>query len=277
MSIPVHSDQKNKLFIKWRDIVITPDNVEVAHQHDYYQIMFLEKVSGSHTIDFENYPAESHSIHFIGLGRVHQVHFTRGTTGGLFLFPNEIFSHTDRHLLSSLRYFQNGSDPVLNLKAEDFKLVMALVNLTKSNLDEGVLDLSRHLLFSLLIKVRQLYMHYKDIGVDSKSFSELASFREWMATEGVRGEAVEVFCDVSGLSKDRLNQLCKKQYGKTALQMLHERRLLEAKRLLVYTEKQVKEVAYDCGFEDVAYFNRFFKKYTHLTPSDFRKHYEKYK
>jgi AraC family transcriptional activator of pobA len=61
-------------------------------------------------------------------------------------------------------------------------------------------------------------------------------------------------------------------YGnKTPLQVIQERILIEAKRLLYYTNKSVKEITFDLGFEDPAYFSNFFKKHMSLSPLEFRK------
>ncbi len=55
------------------------------------------------------------------------------------------------------------------------------------------------------------------------------------------------------------------------LQIIHERIILEAKRLLIYTDKTAKEIAYEVGFEDASHLSRLFKKHTALSPSDFKK------
>lgn len=60
-------------------------------------------------------------------------------------------------------------------------------------------------------------------------------------------------------------------YGtKTPQQLIHERILMEAKRLFYYTDKSAKEIAYELGFEDAAYFSSFFKKQTGISPTDFK-------
>jgi AraC-like DNA-binding protein len=59
------------------------------------------------------------------------------------------------------------------------------------------------------------------------------------------------------------------------LQIIHERIILEAKRLLIYTDKTAKEIAYDVGFEEASHLSRLFKKHTTLSPSDFKKQLKK--
>lgn len=58
---------------------------------------------------------------------------------------------------------------------------------------------------------------------------------------------------------------------KSPLLVIHERVLLEAKRLLFYTDKTSKEIAYDLGFEDANHFGKFFKKHIGYSPTDFKK------
>jgi AraC family transcriptional activator of pobA len=58
---------------------------------------------------------------------------------------------------------------------------------------------------------------------------------------------------------------------KTPIQMIQERIVIEAKRLLYHTDKSIKQVTYELGFEDAAYFSNFFKRHTGVSPLDFRK------
>lgn len=59
--------------------------------------------------------------------------------------------------------------------------------------------------------------------------------------------------------------------GKTPLQIIQDRIIIEAKRLLYYTSKSVKQITYELGFEDPAYFSNFFKRYASQSPVEFRK------
>ncbi|MCC8154772.1 MAG: helix-turn-helix transcriptional regulator [Tannerellaceae bacterium] len=77
------------------------------------------------------------------------------------------------------------------------------------------------------------------------------------------------------LTSEELNTLCKEYAGVTAKQFLLDCKLTEAKRLLLYSNWHVNEIAFRLGFEDSSYFSRIFKKKTSLTPSDFLKKYRK--
>ncbi|MCK2183927.1 helix-turn-helix domain-containing protein [Halomonas getboli] len=81
---------------------------------------------------------------------------------------------------------------------------------------------------------------------------------------------IEWFAERLGITSAHLNLLCRRLAGRSALQLLHERLLLEAKRQLIYTNMTVGEVADGLGFSEPAYFTRFFKRLAGTPPRDFR-------
>ncbi len=84
------------------------------------------------------------------------------------------------------------------------------------------------------------------------------------------GDYAEQMC----LTESRLNRICKRFTGKTAFEILQDRILLEAQRYLVYTAAPLAEIAFVLGLNDAAYFCRFFKKRTGLTPTAYREKHE---
>ncbi|MFG6668290.1 helix-turn-helix domain-containing protein [Halomonas sp. HNIBRBA4712] len=82
---------------------------------------------------------------------------------------------------------------------------------------------------------------------------------------------IEALARELGLSRAHLNLLCRQQEGLSALQILHDRLLLEAKRQLTYTNMTIAEIADGLGFSEPAYFTRFFKRNMTLAPRAFRK------
>jgi AraC family transcriptional regulator, transcriptional activator of pobA len=89
-----------------------------------------------------------------------------------------------------------------------------------------------------------------------------AHYREQPSIEWLAGQV--------SVSSAHLNMLCRQVAGRSALQMLHERLLLEAKRQLTYTNMTIGQVSDSLGFSEPAYFTRFFKRNTALSPREFR-------
>jgi AraC family transcriptional activator of pobA len=72
------------------------------------------------------------------------------------------------------------------------------------------------------------------------------------------------------VSQSRLRNACLNSTEQSPMQVVHARILLEAKRLLRYTSMGVSEIAYELGFDDPAYFTRFFSQRTSIAPRAFR-------
>jgi AraC family transcriptional activator of pobA len=84
--------------------------------------------------------------------------------------------------------------------------------------------------------------------------------------------AIQHYADRLGITTTHLNTICRRALDLSALEVLHQRLVLESKRSLVYTTLGINEIADLLGFSEAAYFTRFFKRMTGMTPKDFRKH-----
>jgi AraC family transcriptional activator of pobA len=103
-----------------------------------------------------------------------------------------------------------------------------------------------------------------------RGHEHLASFQALIEAQYRQQPSIEQFAAQLGMSSAHLNALCRRLADRSALQLLHERLLLEAKRQLTYTNMTISQVADSLGFSEPAYFTRFFKRNTGLSPRDFR-------
>jgi AraC-like DNA-binding protein len=90
-------------------------------------------------------------------------------------------------------------------------------------------------------------------------------------THYLRFGTIGQYAEALGVSERQLNDAVKRTVARTASQVVQERVVLEAKRWLSNTETGIAEIAFRLNIEDPAYFARFFKKQTGLTPGDFRR------
>ena len=99
----------------------------------------------------------------------------------------------------------------------------------------------------------------------------VARFRERIEARFRSGAPIQAYLGDLGVTASRLRSACVEVAGKPPIQMIQERTLLEAKRILLYSNMTVTEAAYDLGFDDPAYFSRFFRLHAQESPRAFRR------
>jgi AraC family transcriptional regulator, transcriptional activator of pobA len=99
----------------------------------------------------------------------------------------------------------------------------------------------------------------------------LQNFRQLVETRFRERWSVGAYADALKISHDRLHDICRRELGKTPIQLIHERVLHEARLRLERSVLTVDQVAASVGFKDVGHFSRFFKSKTGLPPGKFRK------
>lgn len=104
----------------------------------------------------------------------------------------------------------------------------------------------------------------------NKGLQHLEHYQALIETHYREQPSIERLAEQVGVSSAHLNMLCRQLAGRSALQLLHERLLLEAKRQLTYTNMTIGQVSDSLGFSEPAYFTRFFKRNTTLSPREFR-------
>lgn len=136
----------------------------------------------------------------------------------------------------------------------------------------------RDAMLSSLVKVLLIWLHRgerKQSGIRTshdRGEEYVSGFLELLEKHFREHWPIERYATQLGISAPHLNSLCRRLCHQSALQVVHQRLVLEAKRCLVYTSMTVSELSDSLGFTEPAYFSRFFKRYTGLPPRDFRQH-----
>jgi len=107
-------------------------------------------------------------------------------------------------------------------------------------------------------------------GPGRRALQHALRFRELVDRDFRSHQPIEVYARGLGLTSPHLNRICREHLGDTALGIVHQRIVLEAKRYLTFTTLSAKEIALALAFDDPAYFARFFKQKTGLPPLAFR-------
>jgi AraC-like DNA-binding protein len=104
-----------------------------------------------------------------------------------------------------------------------------------------------------------------------KAFSITKKYNDLLVSNIEKEQNIEFYAGALKITPNHLNKSVKSVTGKTAIALLNEMRLTEAKSRLKYTDLSISEIAYQLGFEDQSYFSRFFKKATGHSPVKFRR------
>jgi AraC-like DNA-binding protein len=133
-------------------------------------------------------------------------------------------------------------------------------------------DMLLMLLKRLIIVVTRLARseYIPEQKVQEEKFHLIRKFNLLVEANYRTEHSVSYYAERLSKSPKTLSNLFALYNHKTPLQVIQERILIEAKRLLYYTDRSVKQITFDLGFEDAAYFSNFFKRHTSLSPIEFR-------
>ena len=107
-------------------------------------------------------------------------------------------------------------------------------------------------------------------GRGRRALQHALHFRELVDRDFRKHQPIDIYARRLGLTSPHLNRICREHFADTALGVVHQRIIVEAKRYLIFTSLTAKEIALALGFDDPAYFARFFKQKTGLPPLAFR-------
>jgi len=171
-------------------------------------------------------------------------------------------------------FFGASNLPIIALpeaEIKKFEMLWSVFEMEMESADELQLEMLQMLLKRLLILLTRLYKMQNDFSAANHSQLELVREFNFLVEKHFKSKhAVSEYAELMFKSPKTLSNLFSKLGAKTPLQYIRERIMLEARRLLTYTDMSVKEVAYEIGYDDIPTFSRFFKKNEGLSPTDFK-------
>lgn len=253
------------------------------HIHSFYQVIWFKNGKGKHFVDFKAYDVSDNTVFFIAKNQVHYFDENAKHEGILIHF-NETFllqkeKETDFCLKCNL--FNNpyqqpscrvGKTIVPILSEYIFQIERELEN----NDDFGKEELLRVYLKSFLIQIQREKNAFEKIQnnvpfvLDEKRV-QLIKFINLIDENYKKGLSVAEYADLLFVSSRTLSDLTSQLLNKKPSQMIQERIILEAQRLLLYSNLNVNQIGYRLGFDDPSYFVKYFKKHAKISPTEFRK------
>lgn len=251
-------------------------NIVFPHRHDFYQILYITEGAGQHIIDFVTYPVEAGYFYFLSPGMMHTWDFEGFTEGYLVNFNGSFFQSVFRNesFLSDFPFFHSlNNAPFLQVDKKTEDLILPILKKLLTEYAQRSMSyemIIRSNLTELFILLSRVYAPKTVLNTSYNNTSIVREFEKLVDAYYLTKRFPKDYAPTLGITPNYLNEICVETVGKSAGQIIRERIILEAKRLLVHSKGSISEIAYQLNFEDNAYFSRFFKKSTELTPERFR-------
>lgn len=247
------------------------------HRHEHYEIIWLKKGIGSHMIDGQNYPYNGSVIFLLSPGQIHKLNQEEKAEGFVIKFLPDVFtyqSELQEYIQDTLLFDSIEASPVINMTSAQYKIFEELFY--QINVEFNTSGLGQRQILSSFLKIlitNIIRLKQQQILLEHKTEPNYEIFRKYkilVEKEYKKIHSVNQYANLLNTTTRQLNEICKKFVNKTAGQIITERIILEAKRCLYHQSLSVKEIAYELGFEDPAYFTRFFKNNTGVSPLQYK-------
>jgi AraC-type DNA-binding domain-containing proteins len=154
---------------------------------------------------------------------------------------------------------------------EKFEIFWQMFQTEMQSKDDLQLEMLQMMLKRFIILCTRIYKSQADLAkLEKKEVDIVREFHFLVEQHFKTSHTVKEYADLLNRSAKTLANIFSQVSDKSPLQIIHERKHLEAKRMLRYTDKPVKEIAYELGFEDIQTFSRFFKKLEKISPTEFK-------
>lgn len=252
---------------------------EQAHIHGFYEIVWFQDGSGSHYVDFSEYEVAPNTVFFISPGQIHSFDHNHQQKGFVIKICSELLSGTSSEDSIFLKYnVFNAFDrlPYYHISAYDAHKLSVIVNSIQEELAEsgniGHKEYLQSLIEMFIIRVERSAQEedHNVFSLTRTSHRTFLAFRKKLEENYATLHTVKDYAMLLNISTKTLTSYVSECSAYTPLEMINSRIILEAKRLLRYSNLMVKEIAFRLGFEDPSYFVKFFKRQVRCSPAEYR-------
>jgi len=226
-------------------------------------------------IDFDEFIALNGKVFFIEKYRVWNWVRQNNLQGIMVQFTDSFYNHiyTGNLKLKSDQTLIGEIPPFIKIKPGDKTEWMFLLDIIQKEYTDAGRN-SREIICLTLKIIILMYRRNSQSG--SEVFESghkknlLNEFRKLVNSRFYSLKTAKDYARELNITPNYLNALCQEYFLKTVSEIIQERVILEAKRLLMHTSYSISEIGYNLGFKDNSYFGRYFKKAVGMTPKEFR-------
>lgn len=230
------------------------------HKRAFYSIIWFIEGQGFNVIDFTKYIISPNRLLLTSPEQIYNQSNLNNVRGYILMFDKVIAIQLGINFISSYVDIRTDNIPLLKLVVEN----------TINSKSDSNFEIDLLYFYSLIVdKIERGNLNREKMNTIFKEFKEI------ILTNDLKILPISQYAETLHLPLTSLNEICRKFAGSSAKQFLLDIKIMEAKRLLIYSQLSISNIAYQLGFEDASYFARIFKKKTLLSPSSFLKKYRK--
>jgi AraC-like DNA-binding protein len=253
------------------------DTLTTTHRTGFYHIIWFQQGNPTHLVDFNPVKIKPNTLLFLNKDTVQRFDDKAKFDGKVILFTGSFFckTATDTQFLRNSILFNDlftvSQFQVKNQSKIFAEILQQMEDELQNTKDSSQADILQNLLHNFLLQAererrKQSFPEIKK-GAD---LDYVMLFKDLLENEYKSQKQVNCYAKEIVITEKRLNQATTKVLGKSPKEIIDDRVLLEAKRILAHTTESVKEIAYNLGFEEPTNFIKYFKKHSAVTPTEFR-------
>ena len=250
--------------------------VREPHRHDYHELLWVKEGSGHHLLDGQLVPVLPGTLTVIGKGQIHVLERAVDVTGAAIRFGEEIL-HEGRLARSDPSWLLAGCGrwtvnvPRDHTDALESTIAMLAAE-TAGPADVHSAELQLHLLSLVLVWIERWYdaQRTERRDADDAGVQIFRRFAGVLERDFAAHHDAAHYADALAMPAAALSQTLNRILGRSTKELITDRVMLEAARLLRFTDKTMGEIAYATGFGDPLYFSRAFKRHHGHSPSAYR-------
>lgn len=252
-----------------------PQPMVWPHTHSFYEIIWIKSARSGYQIDQHQVNLHSDTIYFMSPGQAHSIEQHETVKGHCIMFTDEFFivNLSDKESLGRLSFLENSYEtPFIQLSTEAQQQLQPLVELMYQEFErpEHSKTILCSLLYVFLCRLERVYQSPAHALVLPAHAELVRQFKKLIDIHFKEQQPLSFYASRLFVTEQQLNENTKRATGKTAGQLVRDRLMVEAKRLLVHSNFSIGEISDRLGFNDFSYFSRQFKKQHLLSPEQYR-------
>jgi len=241
-----------------------------AHFHDFEELIIVTEGSLEHYIDFQVEVASAPFACYVSMGKMHKIVVHKDLRGWVINYQNEFIPDSKLSFYSN--FFSATNIPLSpNGCMKRFTDICRIID-AEYKQENPDLTTIRHLttaLISMIETERKTNIAVENT-VKASQITTFNNFLRILEQNFRRDEGVSFYAEKMNMSERNLNILCKNNFQKSVSEIIETRKLIEAKNLLIHSDKSVSEIGFDLGYNEKSYFTRVFHNKLTVTPTQFR-------